>query len=70
MKRPKDRADQSRELRGLRRLEPDDFPREAFTLPLLAALLQARKIVTRCCKLTSWQRTVTLRSSVQAERKW
>ena len=46
MKRPRDIADRSRELRDIRRLEGDDgFLRETFTLPLNAARLKARQIL-------------------------
>jgi hypothetical protein len=45
MKRPRDIADRNRELRDLRRLGPDGFLREKFTLPLNAARLKARQIL-------------------------
>jgi hypothetical protein len=45
MKRPRDVADRSRQLRDLSRFEPDGFLRETFTLPLNAARLKARKIL-------------------------
>jgi hypothetical protein len=38
-------ADRSRELRDLRRLEPDGFLHETFTLPLHTARLKARQIL-------------------------
>lgn len=46
MKRPRDMADRSRELREVRRLAGDHgFLRETFTLPLHAARLKARQIL-------------------------
>jgi hypothetical protein len=45
MKRPRDLADRSRELRDLRKLRDDGFLRETFTLPLNAARLTARQIL-------------------------
>jgi hypothetical protein len=45
MKRPKDLADRSRDLRDLRKLEDDGFLRETFTLSLHVARLKARQIL-------------------------
>ena len=45
MKHPKDLADRWCGLRQLRRLEPDVILRETITLPLHAAILEARKII-------------------------
>ena len=45
MKRPRDLADRSRELRHLRKLKDDGFLRETFTLPLHVARLKARQIL-------------------------
>ena len=46
MKRPRDIANRSRELRDVRRLGSEDgFLRETFTLPLNAARLEARQIL-------------------------
>jgi hypothetical protein len=45
MKRPRDVADRSRQLRDLSRFESDGFLRETFTLPLNAARLKARQIL-------------------------
>jgi hypothetical protein len=45
MKRPKDLADRSRELRDVSGLGSDGSLRETFTLPLLAARLEARQII-------------------------
>jgi hypothetical protein len=45
MKRPKDLADRSRELRDVSGLGSDGFLRETFTLPLPAARLKARQII-------------------------
>jgi hypothetical protein len=45
MKRPKDLADRSRDLRDLRKLEDDGFLRETFSLPLHVARLKARQIL-------------------------
>ena len=45
LKRPRDVADRSLELRDLRRLADDGFLRQTFTLPLHAARLKARQIL-------------------------
>ena len=45
MKRPRDLADRSRDLRDLSRLKNDGFLRETFTLPLHVARLKARQIL-------------------------
>ena len=45
MKRPRDVADRSRELRDLRRLDRDGFLRETFTLPLEDARAKAREFL-------------------------
>ena len=45
MKRPRDIAERSRELRDLRRLHPDGFLRETFTLPVEDARAKAREIL-------------------------
>jgi hypothetical protein len=46
MKRPRDIANRSRELRDVRRLGSEDgFLRETFILPLNAARLKARQIL-------------------------
>ena len=45
MKRPRDLADRSRDLRDLSRLKDDGFLRETFTLPLHVARLKARQIL-------------------------
>jgi hypothetical protein len=45
MKRPRDLADRSRDLRDLRKLTDDGFLRETYTLPLNAARLKARQIL-------------------------
>jgi hypothetical protein len=46
MKRPRDTADRSREVREVHGLQGDDcFLRETFTLPLHAARLKARQIL-------------------------
>jgi hypothetical protein len=47
MKRPRDIADRSRELRDLRRLDPDGFLRETFTLPVDDARAKAREILSQ-----------------------
>jgi hypothetical protein len=43
MKRPRDIAERSRELRDLRRLYPDGFLRETFTLPVEDARAKVRE---------------------------
>ena len=43
MRRPRDIADRSRELRDLRRLDRDGFLRETFTLPVEDARAKARE---------------------------
>jgi hypothetical protein len=45
MKRPRDLADRSRDLRDLSKLKDDGFLRETFTLPLHVARLKARQIL-------------------------
>jgi hypothetical protein len=45
VKRPRDIADRSRELRDLRRLDPDGFLRETFTLSVDDARAKAREIL-------------------------
>jgi hypothetical protein len=45
MKRPRDIADRSRELRDVRKLRGDGFLQETFTLPLHAAGLKDRRIL-------------------------
>jgi hypothetical protein len=45
MKRPRDIAERSSELRDLRKLADADFFRQTFTLPLHAARLKARQIL-------------------------
>jgi hypothetical protein len=45
MKRPRDLADRSRDLRDLSKLKDDGFLRETFTLPLHVARLRARQIL-------------------------
>jgi hypothetical protein len=47
MKRPRDLADRSRDLRDLSRLKNDGFLRETFTLPLHVARLKARRILDK-----------------------
>jgi hypothetical protein len=49
MKRPRDLAERSSDLRDLRKLKDDGVSmRETYTLPLNAARLKARKILNRC----------------------
>ena len=43
--KPRDVATRSRELKDLRRLDPDGFLRKTFTLPLEEARAQARKFL-------------------------
>jgi hypothetical protein len=45
MKRPRDLADRSRDLRDLSKLKHHGFLRETFTLPLHVARLKARQIL-------------------------
>jgi hypothetical protein len=45
MKRPRNLADRSRDLRDLSKLKNDGFLRETFTLPLHVARLKARQIL-------------------------
>lgn len=45
MRRPRDIAERSRELRDLRRLDPDGFLRETSTLPVEAARAKARELI-------------------------
>jgi hypothetical protein len=45
MKRPRDLADRSRELRDLSKLDDEGFLSETFTLPLHVARLKARQIL-------------------------
>jgi hypothetical protein len=45
MKRPRNWADRSRDLRDLSKLKNDGFLRETFTLPLHVARLKARQIL-------------------------
>jgi hypothetical protein len=45
MKRPRDLADLSRDLRDLSKLKDDGFLHETFTLPLHVARLKARQIL-------------------------
>jgi hypothetical protein len=45
MKRPRDLADRSRDLRDLSKLRDGGFLRETFTLPLHVARLKARQIL-------------------------
>jgi hypothetical protein len=45
MKRPRDLADRSRDLRDLSNLKDGGFLRETFTLPLHVARLKARQIL-------------------------
>lgn len=45
MKQPRDIANRSRELRDLRRLDPDWFAREKFILPVEEARLKARALL-------------------------
>lgn len=45
MRRPRGIAERSRELRDLRRLDPDGFLHETFTLPVEAARAKAREII-------------------------
>lgn len=44
--RPLDIADRSRELRDLRKLDPDGFLRETFTLPVEEARARVRGILS------------------------
>ena len=46
MNRPGDIADRARELRDLRRLNPDGFLRETFTLPVQDARAKAREFLS------------------------
>ena len=46
MKRPRDIADRAREQRDLRKLAPDGFLRETFTLPVEDARAKAREILS------------------------
>ena len=43
--KPRDAATRSRELRDLRRLDPDGFLRKTFTLPVEEARAQARTFI-------------------------
>lgn len=45
MKRPRDIAERTRQLRDLRRLDRDGFLRETFTLPVEAARAKARELI-------------------------
>jgi len=48
MKRPRDLADRSSDLRNVRELKDDDGSiRDTYTLPLNAARIKARKILNR-----------------------
>jgi hypothetical protein len=42
---PKDLADRSRQMRDLRRLDPDSFLRKSFTLPVEDARAKAREFL-------------------------
>jgi hypothetical protein len=46
MRRPRDIADRSRELRDLRKVGPDGFLRETFTLPVDDAHAKARELLS------------------------
>jgi hypothetical protein len=43
--KPKDLADRSRQMRDLRRLDPDGFLRKTFTLPVGEARAKAREFL-------------------------
>jgi hypothetical protein len=43
--KPRDIADQSRQMRDLRRLDPDGFLRKTFTLPVEEARAKARQFL-------------------------
>jgi hypothetical protein len=45
MERPRDMAGRSRELRDRRKLDPDGFLRDAFTLPIEEARAKARALL-------------------------
>jgi hypothetical protein len=48
MKRSRNLADRSRDLRDLSKFKEDGFLRETFTLPVYVARLKARQILDEC----------------------